>query len=204
VIARLAAESERVRVLECFIETVADLGYNATSLEAILARTGIDEETFHRHFADKEECFLAAWDYITGRAKPRALAAFESRDTWVEQMRAVGESLYDYYAVKHPAHARIVYVEGPSAGERARERVAATLDVFTELIDRGRQELDDPDSLTRATAEGLAGAVYEQAAVHFMRRADADLSELVPQLMFTVVCPYVGVEEAMKELRRLP
>jgi AcrR family transcriptional regulator len=196
-----STETERDRVVEGFIETVADLGYNSTSLEAILARTGIDEETFHRHFAGKEECFLAAWDYVTARARPQALAAFESRDTWVEQMRAVGEALYDY-ATKHPAHARIVYVEGPAAGERARERVAVTLDLYTELIDLGRHELDDPDSLTRATAEGLAGAVYEQAAVYLMRKADADLPQLVPQLMFTVVRPYLGLEEAMKELHR--
>ncbi len=196
-----STETERDRVIEGFIETVADLGYNATSLEAILARTGIDEETFHRHFADKEECFLAAWDYVTRRARPRALAAYESRDTWVEQMRAVGEEIYDY-ATKHPAHARIIYVEGPAAGERARQRVASTLEVFTELIDRGRCELDDPDSLTRATAEGLAGAVYEQAGVLLMRGADEEIPQLVPQLMFAVVLPYLGIEQAMKELHR--
>jgi len=196
-----STETERARLLEGFIEAVAELGYQGTSLEEILIAADIDPEAFHRHFADKEEGFLAAWEFITDRCLPRALAAFSAEDVWHEQMRAVGEAVFGYL-MEFPAHARILYVEGPLAGEAARALVERNVDIYTELIDGGRRELDDPESLTRATAEGLAGAVYEQVSIHLARGSADDLPQLLPQLMFMVVRPYLGYEAAMRELQR--
>lgn len=196
-----SVETERARILQGFIETVGEAGYGAASLESILDRAGLDEAAFRRHFADREDCFLAAWDTITARCRPLALEAFAHEDTWLEQMRAVGEAIHGYL-LDNPNHGRIIYVDGTLVGARARARLQETIDVFTELIDLGRQELDDPDSLSRATAEGLAGAVYEQVSRHLVRGDVDELSGLIPQLMYTVVRPYLGLAAATRELHR--
>ena len=196
-----AAEVERAKILEGFIGAVAELGYQKASLEAILDRANLDPEEFNRYFADKEEAFIAAWYFITERSFGRSRAAFEAESSWRDRIRAVAGAVFGYLK-DHPDHARILYVEGLRAGDVGVALLERSVDFYTELIDGGRQELDDPDSLTRATAEGLAGAVYEQVSIHIARGATEDLPELVPQMMFMVVRPYLGYEAAMEELTR--
>ena len=197
----LPAEAERAEILERFIESIAELGYRTASLEAILDRADVDPEVFHRYFADKEEAFIAAWYFITERSFGKSRAAFEAESDWRDRIRAVASAVFGYLK-EHPAHARILYVEGMTAGDVGVALLERSIDFYTELIDGGRQELDDPDSLTRATAEGLAGAVYERISIHIARGDSDDLPELVPEFMFMVVRPYLGYEAAMEELHR--
>jgi AcrR family transcriptional regulator len=196
-----SGEAERTRIFESFIEVVAERGYKATPLDAVLARAGIDEAAFHRYFADADACFRAAWDYISEGYMAKALAAYESEAGWRERIRAVGRAMLAYLT-EHPHHARILFIEGPTPGERALAPLDPNIDVFIELIDSGRLEMDDPDSLTRATAEGLAGAVDERIAVCLLRGADEQLPGLLPELLYLVVRPYLGTEAAVEELHR--
>ena len=63
---RLAREevlaSQRGRMLAAIAEAVAEKGYAATTVADVVGRAGVSRKTFYEHFADKEECFLAAWD----------------------------------------------------------------------------------------------------------------------------------------------
>jgi AcrR family transcriptional regulator len=192
---------EQLRILEAFIATVAERGYLATSMTTVLAEAEVDEATFRRHFEDKEECFLAAWDYITASYLPVVMEAYETKSTWRERMRAVGLALVDYM-MEHPDHARILFVESLLPGDRAWALLDRNIAFFVELIDLGRQEMDDPEALTRATAEGLAGAVHEQMALILTRGEDDTLPSLVGPLMYLVVRPYLGDEVAREELLR--
>ncbi len=194
-------EAERTRIVESFIELVADRGYRATSVESVLARAEVDEATFRRYFDDEAACFQAAWEFVSDRYMPNALAAYQGASGWREQIRAVGQAILDYL-LEHPDHGRILFVEGPAPGEPARAPLDPNVDVFIELIDGGRREMDDPDMLTRATAEGLAGAVNERIAVCLLRGADDELPKLLPELMYLVVLPYLGSEAAIEELHR--
>lgn len=198
---RRPREAERDQIVEAFIEVVAERGYRAAPLEAILDRAEIDEETFRHHFADRETCFKAAWEYVSARYMPNAVDAFENTTGWRRQMRALSLAILRYLT-GHPDHARILFVEGPTPEEPVRTPLDPNVDVFIELIDRGRLEMADPDSLTRATAEGLAGAANERIALCIQRNADHELPQLLPQLMSLIVRPYLGYEVAAEELRR--
>lgn len=195
------AEQERLVILEAFIAVVAERGYEDTELRAVFARAGVDEVAFLRHFPDKEECFLAAWDFLTDCFMPKVLAAFESKETWREQIRGVGLALAEYLT-EHPDHARILCLEGRVPGPRAWALLDRNVEVFAELIDLGRQEMADPDSLTRATAEGLAGAIHEQLILYVSRGDGDQLSQLMGPMMYMVMRPYLGDEVALEELRR--
>ena len=195
------SNDERNEILEDYIQGVAALGYKSSSIEEILAYSEMDGADFHRYFGDKEEAFIAAWYFITERSFQRSRDAYIEAPTWADRMRAVGNAVFGYLQ-EHPAHAKILYVEGQRAGDVGRILLERSVNFYTELIDAGRQELDDPDSVTRATAEGLAGAVYEQVSLHLARGTPAELPQLLPQLMFMVVQPYLGYEAALEELRR--
>jgi len=198
---RQPQEAERDRIVEAFIGVVAERGYRATSLEPVLARAEVDEEAFRRHFADEKACFRAAWEFVSARYMPNAVGAFESATGWRWQMRALSHAILDYLT-EHPDHARILFAEGPTPDEPVRTPLDPNVEVFVGLIDRGRLEMDDPDAVTRATAEGLAGAANERIALAIRRNADHELPQLLPQLMFLIVRPYLGDEVAGEELRQ--
>src|SRR2546423_602659 len=54
--------SQRGRMIEAMAETVAEKGYAATTVADVVARAGVSRRTFYEHFADREECFLGAYD----------------------------------------------------------------------------------------------------------------------------------------------
>jgi AcrR family transcriptional regulator len=191
--------TERARISSACTEVVAEKGYKATTVEEIVVRAGLDHDAFDRHFSGKEECFLAVWDSANEEYVQRAFAAFASGDSWRTGMRAAANAILDYLQL-FPAESRVL-IEARNAGARARARLDATMDAFVELVDLGRRELEQPDSLSRATAEGIGGAVFEQVAIWMNRGAGERLPDLLPQVMFLVVQPYLGTEEAMKEMR---
>ncbi|MFI6514263.1 TetR/AcrR family transcriptional regulator [Spirillospora sp. NPDC050679] len=55
------AASQRDRLLQGMIDAVAGKGYVRTSVADVLKRARVSRETFYEHFADKQDCFLAAY-----------------------------------------------------------------------------------------------------------------------------------------------
>src|SRR5258707_2850574 len=55
-------ESQRGRMLEAMALAVAEKGYAATAVADVIARAGVSRKTFYEHFANREACFLAAYD----------------------------------------------------------------------------------------------------------------------------------------------
>lgn len=193
-------EAERDQIVEGFIAVVAERGFRTTELDTVLSRAGVEEAAFERHFEDMDDCFHVAWGYVSERYMPHALAAYEHASGWREQIRAIGRAILDYL-VERPDHGWILFVEGPAPGKPG-GATDPNVEIFIELIDRGRFEMDDPDSLTRATAEGIAGAVNERIADTLKRGAVEELPRLMPELMYLVVLPYLGPEAAGEELHR--
>src|SRR6266705_5391323 len=71
--------SQRERLLRSVIAAVSESGYLAVTIADIVRRAKVSRAAFYAHFADKEDCFLAATrqggQLMTGRviAATRAL-----------------------------------------------------------------------------------------------------------------------------------
>ena len=63
--------SPRARMLDAMTAAVAEQGYAATSIAEVINQAHASRRTFYEQFADKEGCFLAAYqlatDYVTER-----------------------------------------------------------------------------------------------------------------------------------------
>ena len=63
--------SPRGRLLDAMTAAVAENGYAATSVADVINRAHASRRTFYEQFADKEDCYLAAFrvasDYVAGR-----------------------------------------------------------------------------------------------------------------------------------------
>ena len=195
-----AASPERERIVEALIEIAAERGYAETTIELILDRAGLDRPAFDRHFRGKYDCFLTAWQEINEGCMREMLEAFNSQEEWPDRLRAVACEIVDNLR-NDPSRASFA-VEVLSAGDAARARRDMTMRVIASLIDAGRNEMDDPESVPHTTAEALAGSAYGQVYAKVVRGEADELPALVPQLMSAAVMPYLGVEAGLAELAR--
>ena len=50
------------------LRAAAELGYREANVQDVIERAGVSRPTFYEHFANKEDCFLAAFDTGAGAA----------------------------------------------------------------------------------------------------------------------------------------
>lgn len=195
-----AASPDRERIVEALIEIAAERGYAETTVELILERAGLDKPAFDRHFRSKYDCFLSAWQEINEGCMREMLEAYNSEGAWPDRLRAVACEIIE--ALRSDPTRASFAIEVLAAGDAARARRDMTMRVIASLIDAGRNEMDDPESVPHTTAEALAGSAYGQVYAKVVRGNAEELPSLVPQLMSAAVMPYLGVEAALAELGR--
>src|SRR5215475_7891956 len=84
------ARNQRERLISALILTLADVGYQKTTVSMIGQRAAVSKSDFYKHFDSKDECFLAAYDHAIDRLRGaviEACAAAESEE-WPERVRA--------------------------------------------------------------------------------------------------------------------
>lgn len=195
----LLPAEERALIRSALVELVGERGYHDLALATLLDRAGVDQAAFERHFADLPDCFHQVFTELGEEFMLRMAAAFSAESAWREQLRAVAYALLDWLQ-EDPNRARFTFVEALNAGEQTQ----LTRDQFFEwlfvLIDAGRQELEDPDSLTPLTASAIGGTIFNRIRVEIEAGNVEQLDQLAPQLMYAAVLPYLGAEAAREEL----
>jgi hypothetical protein len=172
----------RSRCRRALLELSAERGYAALSPGEVSERAGIDGREWRRLYADLEDCACEVLLVL--------------RDEFVREVTA---SSLDK---EIDARARFMLLESAGIGERAILIRDQGMDAMISLIDLGRGELDDPGTLGRSTAEGIAGAVFNRMRQIVVEGSDpVEARRMVPEMMFAVVLPYLGEDAAMEELR---
>ena len=72
--------SQRGRLLEAVLAATAERGFAAVTISDIVGRAGVARRTFYENFADKEESFLAAFEYAADEVIAAVAAAFRADD----------------------------------------------------------------------------------------------------------------------------
>ncbi|HEU4944617.1 MAG TPA: TetR/AcrR family transcriptional regulator [Solirubrobacterales bacterium] len=194
----LTGSSERAQIVDALIEIASERGYGETTIELVLDRAGLDRPAFDRHFRGKYDCFLSAWQEVNEECLETMVHAYESCEEWPDRLRAVAYQIVA--GLRHDPSRASFGIEVLAAGDAARARRDMTMRVIASLIDAGRQEMEDPESVPHTTAEALAGSAYGQIYSKVVRGEADDLMALVPQLMSAAVMPYLGPEAALQEL----
>lgn len=194
------AQSQRGRILKALVECVGERGYPETRVTDLIARSGVSRKTFYEHFADKEECFLAAYDAAVAQLMRGVTAAYEAEDDWVDAIRAALAAFLEFLA-EHPALTRLCIVDVHAVGSRGLARRDAAVRSFYYLLDAGRA--DAPRALPGVTAEGVTGGLYEIVYGRVLRDSIDDLPRLLPELVYWALMPFLGHERAAEEMDRL-
>jgi AcrR family transcriptional regulator len=109
------------------LAAVAEKGFAGATVGEVVKRARVSRQTFYEHFANKEDCFLAAFDQEVGRLVATVGAALGSPDDPV--LVRVDRVLAAYLGllVAEPALARLFMIEIYSAGYAAvSQRIAAS------------------------------------------------------------------------------
>jgi AcrR family transcriptional regulator len=196
--------SPRARLHDALLDLCFERGFTRVDLGALLARAGVDSATFAREFADLEDCFFAVFRTEVECYRRQRAALPPQPGNWRERVRAHAFSLYRFLAADE-RRSRFVLVDSRAAGERTLLFAGQLIEELFDLIDAGRRELADPDLLTRATAEAIGGGIFNQLyAILGRGGALPPEGEIIPQLMYCVVLPYLGPAAAMRELEIPP
>lgn len=70
----------QAEILSVAADVFADAGYEGGSMREIASRVGVTEPALYRHFANKEELFLAFIRFAAGRMRDETLAMIEQLD----------------------------------------------------------------------------------------------------------------------------
>jgi AcrR family transcriptional regulator len=196
------SEIQRMRILAAMAEVASERGAGSVTVAHVVARAGVSRRTFYDLFADREECFLAAFEEAIGRVGSRVIAAYEAQSTWRERIRAGLWSLLEWLD-EEPAQARLCVVESLAAGPRVLARRAVVLRALVRAVDEGRSAMPRrAPQLPPLTAEGVVGAVLSVIHTRLSEPKAKPLTGLLGELMSVIVMPYLGQSSAQKELGR--
>jgi AcrR family transcriptional regulator len=178
------ASNQRERLLDAIANVVAAKGYAATRVADITDYAGVSRKTFYEQFADKEDCFLAAYDAITAllmERMARGLAAVAG-GSWEEQVHALlGEFLR--FLAAEPAFARMCIVEVLGSGPRGLARRDAAIEAFFPVVDQiPRSQPDAERWLSDLTPMFVTGGILEVVYAAIRRGETATLPDLEPDL----------------------
>jgi AcrR family transcriptional regulator len=198
----LVVRSQRERLLEAAIRMVAAKGYASTTVGDLTGDAGVSRTTFYELFEDKESCFLAAFDEAVDVMVRRITRAYEKEERWPERARAGLAALLELLA-EEPTLGRLALVEIGAAGPAAQRRYWAAIQRLTPLFDEGRSFAPGGRRLPANTARMAIGAVTGLIADQLVAGRAEQLPELLSDLLFATLMPYLGPDAATREVGAL-
>jgi AcrR family transcriptional regulator len=188
-------QNQRERIITALVDTVAERGYNATTIAHITKAASVSRRTFYEHFADKEACFLAAYEMVADHVLSSMRAAAESYEEWPQKVRAALATMLSFFSAE-PELARFCMIEPIAAGGEVAARHRATMQGFVEILRAARPQHNGGRSLPETTEEALVGGISALIVREISAGRTARLQEQLPELVELVLAPYLGAEEA--------
>jgi AcrR family transcriptional regulator len=196
---------QRERLIVAMLRGASELGYGATNVQDVIERAGVSRPTFYEHFANKEDCFLAAFDTSAERLRDRVeAAASKGGASWRDRLRLGLEELVRFAAAE-PDTARTLIVEARAASAAAVVRRVELLDHFSSCLDeQARALLPEARRHSEITASGVVGGVEALLYSRLCKGEFRQLESLLPSMMYFAVLPYEGHAAATEELGPQP
>ena len=174
---------QRDRLMRAMAKTVAEFGYQETTVRRLLGRAGLSRRTYYELFEDKEDCFLAAYDEVVDHVLGLVVEAYEEGGAPEGQIERGLRALLRFCA-DEPDIARMCVVEVLAAGPAGRGRRAATMDRFAAMMESFLAEARPDRDLGPIAARALVGGA-EEVIFGAIERNDPNLPALASEIANT-------------------
>jgi AcrR family transcriptional regulator len=170
-------EAQRERLLRAVIAAVDAAGFRDVTVADIVRGARVSRAAFYAHFADKEDCFLAATRQGGLLMAGRVVAATHEvpADASAEDLLRAGIAAFLDFLAEEPAFARAFYIDMPMAGPRAVRQIEAAQHAFARLNRawhrRARRDHPAWPAVPYEAYYALAGATTELVRAEIRRGA---------------------------------
>jgi TetR/AcrR family transcriptional regulator len=179
------AAAQRRRMLAAMVTAVAEKGYSGVAVADVVARARVSRASFYAQFADKHDCFLAAFhtcvDNLNTTLRAGVAPDLPARERVRATLRTYLGDLADF-----PEGARVCLVEvhaaGPLAAAARREVQQGFARVLRGLHQALAAEGEPVRPLTEFDFEALVGAISSIVTNRVASGASADLPALAEPL----------------------
>lgn len=182
----------REALLAAMMAESASFGFQQTTVARVAARAGVSRSEFYRHFAGKEECFLASFDELIELTYSRvALApgrplAPRVRDDRRARARA-GVAMLVELACLRPEAAKLCLVQARGAGPRAAARLDGAIELFEQALRyreaRGGSERGRDGGVSPTVVTGIVGGIYRVIYERLRTGRERELGDLVDEIV---------------------
>jgi AcrR family transcriptional regulator len=187
------------RIREAMLDLVCEQGFESTSIDQVVQRAVVSQETFDGFYGSKEDCAMAVFDLFLADYKAKVEAAFAGEAQWPDSLRAAAYAVADWM-VSHPREVRFGTVEMLWATEMAQARREEGFQTFVKMVDAGRERAADPGAAPEFTADGVVGSIAVMLTKELQRSGRLDPHKFVPEMMYLAVLPFMGQDAAAREL----
>ncbi|MCC9307166.1 TetR/AcrR family transcriptional regulator [Kitasatospora sp. RB6PN24] len=195
----VVAATQRERLLDGVVHTVAACGYAGARVSDICQAAGVTRPVFYEQFSGKEEAFLAAHRHGCAVVIRRMEEAFASQCDWCAGVHAALRVMLAILA-EVPAFATMAVVEieavGP-AGRLAREQLRVRL----------RRLFSDCPAVPLGISgellvDSVVGGAYSAVYRYIATGRQSELPDLLPTLSFAALAPFLGPEAAAEQVAK--
>jgi AcrR family transcriptional regulator len=191
------AQNQRERLLDAIAETLDEQGYDKTTVSLVGSRAHVSKSDFYRHFASKDECFVAAYDEAVEDLRVEMLAACAKQKGWAEGVCA-GLAAALAWLAREPARANLLLVEGLRAGREVYDRFLAALQSFVPPLHESAPARPSAVAPPEAADEAVVGGVVSLLGRRVLAGETERMEEFFPEVAEFALTPYLGAAAARR------
>ena len=198
---RQIADIQRARIISAMLDSSIDRGAGSVSVAHVVERSGVSRRTFYELFADREDCFHAAFEQALACACEQIAPAYLEEKSWRERVRAGLTALLCFFDAE-PQIGRVLLNESLAGGPQTLERRDEVIAQLTAIVEEGAAETNNGVAPPTLTGEGIVGGVLAVIQRRLIEGPHTQLVDLTNPLMSMIVLPYLGTSVARRELKR--
>jgi len=192
----LVVENQRARLISGMIATVADLGYGKATIAKVIKPAKVSRRTFYETFANREDCYRAAYEASFEFLRDRVLAA-TSGEEWPGSVRTGLEALLESLAA-HPKLATFFLISPASVDDATASRHHMAMRELVEALVSKAPAKGSTGVAAETRIEALAGGLSRLTGMKVSAGKSDELPVLLPDLVELFLRPYVGSAEAIR------
>ena len=179
--------NQRARLVDAAVHVFGTRSFGEARVADVLQHAAISRKTFYEQFADKEACFLAAYEAASIRARDAVRAAAREHSRREDRLRAGIHALLTFLADEAEL-ARLLVVEVTGAGPTALRRREQAVREFATMLAPGTGELP-------LAARVTVGGIWEVVHALVLEGRGSELPELTDSLVDCALAQLGGEEE---------
>lgn len=189
----------RRRIVQATVDVAATVGFSKMTVADIASTARVGRRTFSWYFEDKHAAFELGYREITQELRLAVQDAADRASSPFERIHDCLMAVANFLA-EDPTRATVLLVESHAAGIEFVEIRGETMRRLIQLLMDATADLPDPGGDRQVIAQRIAGGLHEVGYSRTLRGEAHLLPALIPELVETVLTPYLGVEGARQAI----